>query len=225
MDQSQMIAERLERLIAERGTNNRAVAVAAGMSPTGVRDIILRKTKNPTVTNMMKIADVLGVSISEIVGDTKAPALEMLPADAAPPPDATLVPVYDVSAAAGNGVVVDDYEMVARQLAFPPNYLRHITTTNPKDLAIISVTGGSMTPTLHHDDIVMVDTTKKNISYDGMFVIRHDGLLKVKRLHWGEDKKTIKVVSDNRLQHPEEEHSVSEIEVIGRVVWVGAKQP
>lgn len=136
-----------------------------------------------------------------------------------------LVNIYDISAAAGDGMVVDEYEAIASRLSFPPGYLRHITTTSPNRLAIISVTGGSMTPTLHHDDIVMVDTTKTNISYDGMFVIRHDGLLKVKRLRWGADKSTIVLHSDNLMQHPPEEHPASEIEVVGRVVWVGAKQP
>lgn len=141
------------------------------------------------------------------------------------PPGAALIPVYDVQAMAGQGAVVDEYEAVAHSLAFPPDYLRHITTTSREHLAIISVTGGSMTPTLHHDDIVMVDSTKKNIAYDGMFVVRHDGLLKVKRLAWGPGRTTIILKSDNRVQYPEEEHPATEVEVVGRVVWIGAKQP
>ncbi|OLS53778.1 XRE family transcriptional regulator [Rhodovulum sulfidophilum] len=68
MDSGQMIAERLKALIEARGTNNRAVALAAGMGPTGVRDIISRKTKNPTYANLLKIADVLGVDVQEITG-------------------------------------------------------------------------------------------------------------------------------------------------------------
>ncbi|RAP39660.1 hypothetical protein BYZ73_19260 [Rhodovulum viride] len=68
MDSGQMIAERLKALIEDRGTNNRAVALAAGMGPTGVRDIISRKTRNPTYANLLKIADVLGVDVQEITG-------------------------------------------------------------------------------------------------------------------------------------------------------------
>ncbi|WP_083097244.1 XRE family transcriptional regulator [Pseudophaeobacter leonis] len=70
MDTSQMIADRIERLVQERDTNPRAVALAAGMSPTGVRDIITRKTKNPTFANLLKISEVLGVDVTEIVGGT-----------------------------------------------------------------------------------------------------------------------------------------------------------
>ncbi|MEW2911439.1 S24 family peptidase [Leisingera sp. JC11] len=72
MDTGQMIADTIERLVAERGTNPRAVALAAGMSPTGVRDIITRKTKNPTFANLQKIAEVLGVEVTEIIGGTSA---------------------------------------------------------------------------------------------------------------------------------------------------------
>ncbi|WP_081780691.1 S24 family peptidase [Sulfitobacter sp. 20_GPM-1509m] len=68
MEIGQLIADRIDALVKERGTNNRAVALAAGMSATGVRDIILRKTKNPTLANLVKIAEVLEVDIADIVG-------------------------------------------------------------------------------------------------------------------------------------------------------------
>lgn len=68
MDTGSVIATHIERLIAERGTNPRAVSLAAGMSPTGVRDIIIRKTKNPTFDSLVRIANVLNVSVAEIVG-------------------------------------------------------------------------------------------------------------------------------------------------------------
>ena len=70
MDSGQMIAENIDRLIKRQGSNNRAVAMAAGMSPTGVRDIITRKTKNPTFSSLLKIAEVLGVDVNEIVSGT-----------------------------------------------------------------------------------------------------------------------------------------------------------
>lgn len=72
MDSGQMIAENIDRLIKRQGTNNRAVSMAAGMSPTGVRDIITRKTKNPTFSNLLKIAEALGVDVNEIVGGAAA---------------------------------------------------------------------------------------------------------------------------------------------------------
>ncbi|MDE4274738.1 S24 family peptidase [Phaeobacter gallaeciensis] len=71
MESGQMIAEAIDRLVKERGTNPRAVALAAGMSPTGVRDIITRKTKNPTFANLLKISEVLDVEVGAIIGNAE----------------------------------------------------------------------------------------------------------------------------------------------------------
>lgn len=145
----------------------------------------------------------------------------------APQDDVDLIAVYDISASAGDGLIVPDYESVADQLAFPKGYLRHITNTHPTSLAIISVTGNSMAPTLSHDDIVMVDGTKTNYSYDGMYVVRHEGLLRVKRLRRSADPNTIVLKSDNVSYAPptgEEVVSMNDVEIVGRVVWSGRKE-
>ncbi|WP_242652287.1 helix-turn-helix domain-containing protein [Limimaricola pyoseonensis] len=99
-----MIAQRIEALIAERGMNNRAVAISAGMSATGVRDIITRKTKNPTFANLVKIADVLGVSVHEIVGDP--PSLRTI-AIAGKVGAGAQVPVFDAYGKEGDGPQVE----------------------------------------------------------------------------------------------------------------------
>jgi hypothetical protein len=71
--------------------------------------------------------------------------------------------------------LIDWHEEVVERLAFPPGYLRHITSANPKYLAIISVKGRSMEPTLREDDVVMIDTAKRDLSFEGIFVIRDGG--------------------------------------------------
>ncbi len=79
-----------------------------------------------------------------------------------------MVDVYNVEASAGFGTMVG-HEMVVDRLSFPPGYLRQITSSHPKNLAIIGVKGKSMEPTLSDDDIVMVDLSKIDLSYDGLF--------------------------------------------------------
>lgn len=68
MDSGDKIAANLERIIEEKGTNNRAVAEAAGLGHTAVRDIILRKVRNPTFATLLRLSEVLGVDVAEIVG-------------------------------------------------------------------------------------------------------------------------------------------------------------
>jgi phage repressor protein C with HTH and peptisase S24 domain len=139
-----------------------------------------------------------------------------------------LISVFDIEAQAGVGMVPAAYEAVVDQLAFPPEYLRSITTTPMDKLAIIGVVGASMQPTLNHGDIVMVDMTKTDIDFDGMFVIRIGEALKVKRVNWGPRRQSGVIRSDNanKIQFPDEEYFENDdVNVIGRVVWVGAKQP
>ncbi|PTX02045.1 phage repressor protein C with HTH and peptisase S24 domain [Pararhodobacter aggregans] len=136
---------------------------------------------------------------------------------------ADLVNVYDVQASAGNGVVVHDEQAVA-QLAFPPGYLARLTSANPRDLKIISVKGDSMLPTLADDDVVMLDISKRDLSYDGLFVIRDGGdALLVKRIGRASQRGFVTIISDNRNVYPSVEKSLQDIEVVGRVIWRGGK--
>jgi len=134
-----------------------------------------------------------------------------------------LVPVYAVQASAGPGALVTSEDIVDR-LAFPPDYLRHITKANPKHLAIIGCKGDSMTPTLKDDDLVMIDTSKTELSFEGMFVVKIDGgtALLVKRIGRASQKGHIKLISDNPA-YPAVEISVADVVAVGKVIWAGVK--
>lgn len=138
------------------------------------------------------------------------------------PAGAAMVPIFDVQASAGPGSFVEGYEAVAASLALPPDYLRRITRARLDDLAIISVKGDSMAPTLNDDDIVMLDRSKVSTAYDGLFVLRFDEALHVKRLARGSKRGHVLIISDNK-DYPPQEYPAAEIEVIGKVIWAGGK--
>lgn len=139
------------------------------------------------------------------------------------PQGAHLVPVYNVEASAGNGTHIGDEYQVA-SLSFPEGYLQRITRAQPRNLAVISVKGDSMMPTLCDDDIVMIDTTKRDLSYDGLFVIRDNGdALLVKRIGRASRSGFVSMISDNKEQYPAVERALGDIEVIGKVIWKGGK--
>ncbi len=134
---------------------------------------------------------------------------------------AVMVDVYNVRASAGHGAVVDDEQIIDR-LSFPPNYLRTITKTHPRHLSIIGVQGDSMEPTLREDDVVLLDTTKTNLDYDGLFVLRFGDALHVKRVGRSSPG-MVMLISDNKAIYAPYEISRSEVEVIGKVVWMGKR--
>lgn len=139
-----------------------------------------------------------------------------------PPTGTKLVQVYDVQASAGYGSLVD-YEASAYGLAFPPEYLRRLTSSNPKHLSIISVKGESMEPTLLDDDIVLLDTSKTNLSFDGLFVLRFGDALHIKRVGRSAKRDHVTIISDNRTLYPPLEAALSEVDAIGKVLWYGRK--
>ena len=138
------------------------------------------------------------------------------------PPGSRLVPVLDVSASAGDGAMVG-YEAVAYSLAFPAAYLERLTATSARNLMIISVNGDSMLLTLMNNDVVMIDISKKNVDFDGLFVFRYGEALHVKRVTRSRNKGHVLAISDNRALYDPIEYRMDEIEVVGRVIWRGGK--
>jgi transcriptional regulator with XRE-family HTH domain len=134
MDTGQMIAERIEKLVQTKGTNPRAVSLAAGMSPTGVRDIIIRKTKNPTFANILKIAEVLEVDVTEIIGGTA--------------PQRDTISVAGKVGAGAQVPVFDAYEKGdGPQVECPPGL-------SPHGIVAVEVEGDSMEPVYSAGDLL-----------------------------------------------------------------------
>lgn len=105
-------------------------------------------------------------------------------------------PVFDLHAAAGAGSLAES-EYQIDQLIIPTSLLAEFGLS-PSDAAIIYVDGNSMEPTLSHKDRLLVDTRElQHPVTDGVYVIRIDDAVYVKRLKWNIPKGIYNVVSDN----------------------------
>ena len=78
-----------------------------------------------------------------------------------------------------------------------------------------------MEPTLRSGDNILVDTTQKKPKSDGIYVIRHDDGLLVKRIAVNFINKTATIKSDNGFYDPMYNVPLEDIAVIGRVIWIG----
>ncbi|MCD8522594.1 MAG: S26 family signal peptidase [Saccharospirillaceae bacterium] len=137
-----------------------------------------------------------------------------------------LIPLYNVSAAAGHGAVVE-HEEVVDSLAFKREWISQTLNATPADLYLINVQGESMTPTLHPGDVILVDRRNgENITTDGIYVIRMGDSLLVKRIQRLPGQK-LRISSDNPAYQPFElkidEAASDELAIIGRVVWSGRR--
>ena len=129
------------------------------------------------------------------------------------------VPLFDVKAAAGAGYI-NESENITDFLAFKTNWIHTVLRTSPKELFLIHVIGDSMEPTLKEGDIIMGDKSRSNTSKDGIYIVKKDDRLIIKRIQFQGDVVLIK--SDNKFY---DTYTVpaSELEVVGKAVWYGRK--
>ena len=134
--------------------------------------------------------------------------------------DFALIPGYNVQVSAGNGTIPGS-EQPSRRLAFRHRWLKY-RGLNEKDLVMVFTKGDSMEPTIADNNTLMVDTSDTDPQDGGIYVIRNDGHLLVKRTQIAPGQ-GVWLISDNKeydkllVQFDKTE----DLEVIGKVVWIG----
>lgn len=131
------------------------------------------------------------------------------------------LPRFDLSVAAGPGRYLE-----AQQRAGSVQICRDIVTRILRNtsavvasLALVTVAGDSMEPTIRDGDIVVIDRSIRAIERDGVYIFTLGNETFIKRLQRMPD--SILVNSDNPLYtawkiHPDQGH---ELHVHGRVIW------
>jgi SOS-response transcriptional repressor LexA len=123
----------------------------------------------------------------------------------------------DVRASAGPGRLAEDE--AARQPGALSQALLRQLGVRPAAASMIRVEGDSMEPTLSDGDEILVDRDRREVrGKGGIFVIRLDGVLMVKRLRVAVGG--LEIVSDNPAW-PVRTCALGDLEVIGRVAWLG----
>jgi transcriptional regulator with XRE-family HTH domain len=103
---------------------------------------------------------------------------------------------------------------------FPPSFVREQLHTLPAHLLVLDTTGDSMAPTIASGDRVVIDTSHKAPTPDGLYAIRDTfGSIVVKRLQLLRSTRPtqVKIISDNPT-HASEEVPLNEIEIVGKVL-------
>jgi phage repressor protein C with HTH and peptisase S24 domain len=211
--------------------SDRKLSMAAGLSSEGIRNWRRRletgdETAGANMRSLERIAGALGVSTAWLIEGTEdlgVPSDHVVVRSLSPQVVGNLrrIHCYDIEAAAGAGAVVT-VEQPMFDIGFSAEMLRQITRAANDELALIRVRGESMVPTLHDGDWMMVDTTKQNINYDGLFILRYDDVLRVKRVDVNPSTGRYLVKSDNPIYEAFEVEA-ADLHVIGRVVWIGRR--
>lgn len=221
------ILDRIGLMQDRSGDSDRAVSLRAGLSADAIRNWrrayregrdagINRRSIDAIATAMGVSPEWLETGAEEIGGNTIIRA-------ASPQVMNKLrhVVCYDIEAEAGQGSLIT-IERPMFEIGFSPEMLRWITSAPNESLALIRVRGDSMLPTLMDGDWMMVDTTKRNLNYDGLFILRYEDVLRVKRIDKNPATGRFLVKSDNPAYDPFEVDR-EDIDVVGRVVWIGRR--
>jgi phage repressor protein C with HTH and peptisase S24 domain len=205
----------LERLIEERGEDYASLSRLIGRNAAYVQQFIKRGVPRRLAEQDRRIlARYFGVS-EEMLGG--------LPADEKVEIGLTMVPRLDVGASAGPGAFGSS-ERASSYLGFDPKWLRKLGAGNPQRLSIIRVEGDSMVPTLADGDEILVDRCEASDKIrDGIYVLRLDDALMVKRLALNPATRRLSVTSDNEAYPGWPDCDPDSIEIIGRVVWAGRR--
>ena len=205
----------LQRLIEERGEDYAGLSRLLGRNPAYVQQYIKRSSPRRLAERDRRLlARYFGVD-ETLLGapETAAPAGAGL----------VRVPQLDVGASAGAGAF-DGEERTASHIAFDPLWLRRVARGSPDLLSIIRVAGDSMAPALADGDAILVDRGDAAARVrDGIYVLRIDDALVVKRLSLNPAARTVSVRSDNPAYPGWPDCDLAAIELVGRVVWAGRR--
>ncbi len=208
----------LEKLIRENGHDFAALSKMLGKNPAYIQQYIRRGSpKKLDEDDRRRLAEFYGVD----EGLLGAPAVRQSSSKGRKASDGLLrIKQLQVGASAGPGSLADDE--YAESMGFAPKWLRRLGT-DPANLSLIVVDGDSMDPTLGDGDDIMVDHSASSRPLrDGIYVLRMDDVLLVKRIAMGPSGK-LTIRSDNP-QYPDwDDVKPESVNIIGRVVWTGRR--
>ncbi len=205
----------LQRLIEERGEDYSGLSRLLGRNAAYVQQYIKRGTpRRLAEEDRKRLARYFGVDETVLGAEGPAPADMRLPVS---------VPLLDVGASAGPGAAVDG-ERTRAHVAFEPAWLRKVASGGPDGLSMIRVEGDSMLPTLADGDEILVDRCDgRQRLRDGIYVLRLEGALMVKRLAFNPVNRTVTIRSDNDAYPSWTDCDPAQVELVGRAVWMGRR--
>ncbi len=204
----------LQRLIEQKGEDYAGLSRLLGRNPAYVQQYIKRGSpRRLSEEDRRRLARYFGVDETVLGGEAAAN-------DRAGP---VIVPMLDVGASAGGGAAVDG-ERTRAHAAFDPAWLRRVASGGADQLSIIRVEGDSMAPTLADGDEILVDRADATGRLrDGIYVLRLEGALMVKRLAFNPAARTVTIRSDNPAYPSWADCDPATVELVGRAVWVGRR--
>jgi phage repressor protein C with HTH and peptisase S24 domain len=194
-----------------------AVAKAVGVSDNAIYKWLAGRGQ-PSVPNLVALARAARVSIEWLATGEESKQSAQAVTRAVEHGDFIFMPRNRIRTASGrDGILRSD--QVVDSIAFRAEWVKRRLSTESRDLLLIEVVGDSMAPTVEDGDLILADLAEPRFRQDGIYLLRHDSGLAVKRIQRRPDGKLL-IRSDNPKY---EAMVVPTVNVIGRVIWTGGR--
>ena len=206
----------LERLCAERGEDFAGLSRLIGRNSAYIQQFVRRGVPKKLSEKDRRILARYFAIPESMLGGPEGDY------DAA---QSSMVPVMQtaVRASAGPGAIPTG-ESARPYFAFDERWLRRLTSAPARQLSVIRVEGDSMAPTLADGDDILIDRNDRDDRLrDGVYVLRVDEALVVKRLALHPIARRVTVQSDNPAYSDWPDCDLKDVHCIGRVIWAGRK--
>ena len=205
------VREELDRLIQQRRLGYSSISRMIGRNSSYIQQFIKRGSPRKLDDDDRRtLASFFGVD-EQVLGGPPTPMRDGL----------IEIPVLNVDASAGFGAIAES-ETAHTRFGFDERWLARLTRAKSASLSIIHVLGDSMEPTLSDGDEVLVDASDQGSRLrDGIYVLRADDALVVKRVTLKPGGRKITISSDNSAYPSWDDVDRAEIQVVGRVIWFG----
>lgn len=133
--------------------------------------------------------------------------------------DFLTIPLFDIQASMGPGIIVPDHLDVIKQLVVSKKWIldQRLSHSGVPNLTIITGFGDSMSPTFRSGDPLLVDRGVSSMDSDGVYVFTVGDMLHIKRLQQvGVGK--VRVISDNRALYDPWDARIEDVIVHARVL-------
>lgn len=191
------------------------LATAVGVSDNAIYKWLSGRGQ-PSVGNLVALARAARVSVEWLATGSEPAQGAHAVTRAVEHGDFIFMPRNSIRFSSGRDGILRS-EQVVDSIAFRADWVKRALHTESRDLILIEVIGDSMAPTVEDSDLILANLAEPRFRQDGIYLLRHDGGLAVKRIQRRPDGKLL-VRSDNPKY---EAMVVSNVKIIGRVIWIG----
>ena len=192
-----------------------ALATAVGVSDNAIYKWLAGRGQ-PSVANLVSLARAGRVSVEWLATGVEPAQGAQATKRAGEHGDYIFMPRNRMRLSSGRAGIFSS-EQVVDSIAFRAAWVRRALNAEPRDLILIEVVGDSMAPTIEDSDLIVANLAEPRFRQDGIYLLRHDNGLMVRRIQRRPDGKLL-MRSDNPKY---ETMIVSTVNVIGRVIWIG----